>query len=662
MGIVMPLRAAALLGAVMGMRRCGYPWPLRRAAVEELHTRYLPEDADPGAGDDALSREPEPLAEAWEWLTAPRARMPRLFLTADTVTGMDPEPPRGYTDQVPDAEFQVLLGCSSREEALHIARTQLADGALRQAESAYRRVRRLRGRARRDERRAGFAPQRERLQDRARQRARTLGPEAPETLAAREELAALLWEHRRESAVPEYRAVWQGRMRALGPDHPDTLAARQSLALTLRALARPEEAGAEIGEVLRDRRRVQGADHPDTLKAWELACRVDEDLMRRGARDRGTGPGTMPDREPDRLPDLESGLLSLVVASCRVLGPDHPDTLARRWDLGRMPRWRGAEAESAFELAPVVETAERVLGEGHRQVRRYHREWTAGLRDVAARHPEHRAAVADLVQALVRRLEGALGEDHPHTLAMRTELLRALRWDPARQEAGLTGAMESHRRALEATDPPGVTPDAGPEAASDADEAETMVRRLEAYRAAASETVRALTEAGRLPGREPGDQERLDLLFVAAWTLSDMGVHDEAVLGLRAIVRGYLLRHGERDPDTWRVWQALVVTLVRAGGRENLEGAAAELGDLVSAQTRALGADHSETLRVRSRMAATWASLGLLEEAEAEYREVLAALRRVAGPEAQETLDVEQHLAEVIGFIEEQAEREETQP
>ncbi|WP_306369188.1 tetratricopeptide repeat protein [Nocardiopsis sp. CC223A] len=651
---VLPLRATALLGTIMGMHRCGFPWPLRRAAVEELHTHFLPEDTGPGADDGTRPRDPEPLSEAWAWLAAPRPGVPRLFLTADTVTAMDPEPPRGYTEPVPDAEFQVCLGCSSREEALHIARTRLADGAWRQAESAYRRVRRLRGRARRDERRAGFAPHRARLQDRARELARTSGPDAPETLAAREELAALLWEHRRESAVPEYRSVWQGRSRTLGPDHPDTLAARQSLALTLRALARPEEAGAEIGEVLRDRRRVQGADHPDTLKAWELACRVDEDLMRRGVRDRGTGPGTMPDREPGRLADLESELLSLVAASCRVLGPDHPDTLARRWELGRMPRWRGAEAESAFELAPVVETAGRVLGEGHRQVRRFHREWTAGLRDVAARHPEHRTAVADLVRDLVQRLGGALGEDHPHTLMMRTELLRALRWDPVRQEAELTEALGAHRRALEAADPPPVPPDT--------DEAEVMVRRLEACRAAASETVRALTAADRLPGRGPGDQERLNLLFTAAWTLSEMGVHDEAVLGLRAIVRGYLLRHGDRDPDTWRIWQALVVTLVRAGGRENLEGAATELGDLVSAQTRALGADHSETLRVRSRMAATWVRLGLLEEAEAEYRAVLAALRRVVGPDARETLDVEQQLAEVIGSIEEQAEREDTPP
>lgn len=649
----MPLRAAALLGAIMGMHHCGYPWPLRRSAVEELHTRYLPPDGDPGTGDGVPGRDPEPLSEAWEWLTAPRPRMPRLSLTADTVTAMDPEPPRGYTEPVPDADFQVFLGCSSREEALHIARTRLADGALRQAESAYRRVRRLQGRTRRDERRAGFVPQRARLQDRVRELARTQGPEAAETLAAREELAALLWEHRRESAVPEYRAVWQGRRRTLGPDHPDTLAARQSLAATLRALARPEEAGAEAGEVLRDRRRVQGADHPDTLKAWELVCRVDEDLMRRGVRDRGTGPGTMPDREPDRLADLESHLLSLVVASCRVLGPDHPDTLARRWDLGRMPRWRGAEAESAFELAPVVETAERVLGEGHRQVRRFHREWAVGLREVVARHPEHRTAATDLLRALVRRLTGALGEDHPHTLAMRTELLRALRWDPVRQEAGLTEAMGAHRRALEASGPPPVPPGT--------DEAEAMVRRLEACRATASETVRALTEADRLPGRGPEDQERLNLLFNAAWTLSDMGVHDEAVLGLRAVVRGHLLRHGDRDPDTWRIWQALVVALVRAGGRENLEGAAVELADLVAAQTRALGADHPETLRVRSRMAATWASLGLLEEAEAEYREVLAALRRVAGPDARETLDVEQHLAEVIGSIEERSEQSEQQ-
>ena len=53
--------------------------------------------------------------------------------------------------------------------------------------------------------------------------------------------------------------------RVLGPDHPDTLASRNNLAIAYRAAGRLDEAISLHEQVLAASERVQGPDHPDTL-------------------------------------------------------------------------------------------------------------------------------------------------------------------------------------------------------------------------------------------------------------------------------------------------------------------------------------------------------------------------------------------------------------
>ena len=102
------------------------------------------------------------------------------------------------------------------------------------------------------------------------------------------------------------------QLRVLGPDHPDTLATRNNLA------CRPGEAGDAAGalpllrELLADQLRVLGPDHPDTLTTRNnLACWPGE---------QGTRPARL-------------GLQELLTDQLRVLGPDHPDTLTTRNNL-----------------------------------------------------------------------------------------------------------------------------------------------------------------------------------------------------------------------------------------------------------------------------------------------------------------------------------------
>jgi len=53
--------------------------------------------------------------------------------------------------------------------------------------------------------------------------------------------------------------------KGLGPDHPDTLASRNNLAVSYTHVGRHEDALALNQQVLADRVRVLGNDHPDTL-------------------------------------------------------------------------------------------------------------------------------------------------------------------------------------------------------------------------------------------------------------------------------------------------------------------------------------------------------------------------------------------------------------
>ena len=55
------------------------------------------------------------------------------------------------------------------------------------------------------------------------------------------------------------------RERVLGPDHPDTLQSRNNLATAYRAAGRLDEAISLHEQTLAARERVLGPDHPDTL-------------------------------------------------------------------------------------------------------------------------------------------------------------------------------------------------------------------------------------------------------------------------------------------------------------------------------------------------------------------------------------------------------------
>jgi hypothetical protein len=105
--------------------------------------------------------------------------------------------------------------------------------------------------------------------DRALAIARTqLGPDHPDTLTARGNLAYLLGAAGLPGqAAAQYRDLLDDFLRVLGPDHPETLIARGNLARWLGAAGQPGQADAQLRDLLADCLRVLGPDHPDTVTA-----------------------------------------------------------------------------------------------------------------------------------------------------------------------------------------------------------------------------------------------------------------------------------------------------------------------------------------------------------------------------------------------------------
>ena len=110
---------------------------------------------------------------------------------------------------------------------------------------------------------------------------------------------------------------------AYGPEHPDTLAARHELAHWTGEAGDAAGARDQYAALLPIRERVQGPEHPDTLSArHDLAAWTGAAGDAAGARDQHAA--LLPLRE-------------------RVLGPEHPDTLAARHQLAY---WTGQEGNT----------------------------------------------------------------------------------------------------------------------------------------------------------------------------------------------------------------------------------------------------------------------------------------------------------------------------
>ncbi|MFD7029222.1 tetratricopeptide repeat protein [Streptomyces sp. NPDC059917] len=273
--------------------------------------------------------------------------------------------------------------------------------------------------------------------------ARVLGPDRPDTVVARANLASTYHRlGRHHDALALLEAVHADSERLLGPDHPHTVGVRANLAVTYDGLGRHREALALQEAVHADSARLFGADHPDTLVAranladtyrqlgrhhealaLEEAVRTDfarllgpDDPINISARANLAATYHRLGRHHDAL-----GLQEAVrIDSERLHGPDHPDTVHARANLAVTYGALGRHHDALALQEAVLTDSARLLGSDHPHT-------IAARANLAVTHSalgRHRDALT-LLEAVRADSERLLGADHPDTLHARANLAAA---------------------------------------------------------------------------------------------------------------------------------------------------------------------------------------------------------------------------------------------
>jgi RNA polymerase sigma factor (sigma-70 family) len=191
---------------------------------------------------------------------------------------------------------------------------------------------------------------------------RLLGPDHPDTLNARNSLAATyLSAGRVDDAIPLFEQALDVLQRQLGPDHADTLTSQNNLASAYRDAGRVAEAIQLYELNLAERERLLGVDHPGTLNS----------LGNLAAAYVAAG------RVAEAIPLLEQTLAGRE----RVLGPDHSDTQTSRRNLAKAYQDAGRVAEATSLLEQTLLARQPVLRPDHPRTRTSHGNLPTANRD-----------------------------------------------------------------------------------------------------------------------------------------------------------------------------------------------------------------------------------------------------------------------------------------
>ncbi len=279
----------------------------------------------------------------------------------------------------------------------------------------------------------------------------------------------------------------------------------------------------------------------------------------------------------------------------RLLGADHPDTLAARqeaaYELGRLGRHQ--EAHDVYRA--VLVGRERSMGPLHRDTLHCRHNLACAL-GALGRHAEahHAAAETAADRAVV------LGAEHPDTLLTRYEAAYALgrlkRWEEALE--GFREVAAARERVIGRDHP---------------------------------DTLAARYEVGIALGRSGRASQALDLF--------------------RGLVRDRTRAYGAADPETLRARHVLGVNL---GRLERWEEAVAEARQVAAARAVALGAEHPDTLVSRRELAVGLGRLGRWDEALPVYRELAGIRERSLGDDHPDTVAAhadEAHCLERLGQV-----------
>ena len=348
--------------------------------------------------------------------------------------------------------------------------------------------------------------------------------------------------------------VFQTALAAIGKQFADQPLVKARLlhtvAMTLRGLGLLEAATTPQQEALAIRRRVLGNDHPDTLASINQMGIL---LWTQGK---------LTEAEPYYQESLEGRQ--------RVLGHEHPDTLESVSIMGGFLREQGKLAEAEPYCRAALESQRRVLGD---------------------EHPQTITSINNM--GLLLRAQGKLSEAEPY----------------------YREALEKHRRVLG---------DEHPDTLSAINNMGILLQTRGRLSDAEPYYREALEKHHRVHGDEhPGT---LGAINNVGFLLQAQGKLAEAEPYFRKALEKYRRLLGDLHPDT-------LILINNMGGilwaQAKLDEAETFLREALETRRRVLGAEHTSTLNSLNNMGMLLQAQGKLSDAEPHYREALETRRRI---------------------------------
>jgi len=252
-----------------------------------------------------------------------------------------------------------------------------------------------------------------------------LGPDHPDTLKSRSELATAYWSvGRLHEAIALHEAMLKVYEAKLGPGHPNTLKSRNNLAVDYWTAGRLDEAIALDEATVKAYEAKLGPDHLDTLTSrnnlavdYAEAGRLDDAI----ALDEATLKLYEAKVPPDVLATLRSPEgHDLTRLETGKLPPDVLATLRSRSNLASDYLDAGRTAEAIAMHHTTLRLREALLGPAHPET--FHSRSNLAIAYSAAGRLSEAIA---LLQATLKLREAKLGPDHPDTLNSRGSLADA---------------------------------------------------------------------------------------------------------------------------------------------------------------------------------------------------------------------------------------------
>jgi len=287
--------------------------------------------------------------------------------------------------------------------------------------------------------------------------------------------------------------------------------------------------------------------------------------------------------------DAENALRQVVEVRTGVVGPENPDTLRSRNNLGLALLRGGKFGEAEGEYREVIALQAKVLGPEDPDTLMSR----TGLATALFRQAKFVESEKESREVL-QLSEKVLGPEHPDTLRSRNYLAGTLESQNkyAEAEAECRTVLELRRKTL------------GPE------HPDTIASR--------SNLAGTLMKQGRYAEAEQEYRELIEL--------------NDKVLGAQ-------------HPQAFALRRNFVTALLY---QKKYDEAARETRQVLAGNEKALGAEHPETLNSRADLAYALMNQGKLNEAESIFREVIKLQERVLGPEHPDTLSSCSNLAYVL--------------